>query len=167
MTGTSAFRGTRRCFVPLKYLSRRKVTAAFTRAAKAQASPQKALAKTPWSLKADWAGLCRFGGKRLGRGSRLCIRVRDHGAKLCYFFGFNTNLPWDQLLKPLWFLPYSGEDLLKHKISRRLCPFSRRYNFNLKDKTKVSLSRGLCGPTPRSFWGRFSLFSAPSNGKLR
>lgn len=70
-------------------------------------------------------GLCDFGGKRLGRGSRLCSRVRDHGAKLCYLLGFNINLPYDHRLEPLSFSPCSGEDHLKHMISRRLCRISR------------------------------------------
>lgn len=156
----------RRCFVPLKYLSRPKDTSAFTNAANARTSPQKALGKSPWSLKRDWVGWCDFRGKRIDRGSQFCIRVRDYRVKLCYFLGFNSNLPWDLPLRPLWFLSCSGDDFLKYRISLQMCPFSWYYNLNLKDKRKVSTSRGPCGSTPRSFWRRLSFISAPSNGKL-
>lgn len=108
-----------------------------------------------------------FGGERLGRGGQRCRRRRDRGARLCYFHGFNLDLRRDQPFKALWFSPCAGADLPKHKIPRRLCPFSRWKKFNLKDKRKAALSRGLCGSTPRSFWGRFPLISAPSEGKLR
>jgi len=85
---------------------------AFTPAAEAPTAP----AETPCPLQGPGAGGVISGWSGSAEGVGSASAPGSAGAKLCYFLGFNVNLPRGQPFKPRRFLPCSGGDLLKNKV---------------------------------------------------